>query len=55
MYKCPICHYQDASGNNSVIDHIFVSENLLSNVVEYYAHDSGINMSDHLPACVLSR
>jgi len=42
-------YYQDASGNNSVIDHIFVSEKLLSNVVNYYADDSGINMSDHLP------
>ena len=42
-------YYQDATNNNSVIDHIFVSENLVSRVTDYSVDDSTVNMSDHLP------
>jgi len=42
-------HFQDSTGNNSIIDHIFVSSRLVNDISEYTVCESMVNLSDHLP------
>lgn len=42
-------YMQETTNNNSVIDHIFVSQNLSTSAKKYFAFDNIVNLSDHLP------
>src|SRR5208282_2266121 len=56
MYGCvnpPFTYFQLGSGNSSFIDHFCVSKSLLKKVVKSYIIESGENMSDHLPLCLV--
>ena len=53
--KITYTYFQETLNNYSTIDHIFVSDVLHSNVIEYTTCDSGCNFSDHLPvSCVIA-
>jgi len=55
-YGCvnhPFTYFQLGSGNSSFIDHFCVSKSLLNKVVKSYIIESGENLSDHLPLCLV--
>ena len=37
----------------SFIDHFFISNHLLSNIMSLKIVDSGVNLSDHIPLCLV--
>ena len=41
--------YTVINGSRSFIDHFIISSNILSNVCDYFTHDSVDNLSDHVP------
>ena len=49
----PVTYFQLGSGNSSFIDHFCVSKSLLHNIVKSFIIESGENMSDHLPLCLV--
>lgn len=49
----PVTYFQLGSGNSSFIDHFCVSKSLLNNIVKSFIIDSGENLSDHLPLCLV--
>ena len=42
-------YYQEASGKQSKIDHIFVSNSMIGMMENYRVYDDACNMSDHYP------
>jgi len=53
--KIAYTYFQETLNNYSTIDHIFVSDVLHPNVIEYTTCDSGCNFSDHVPvSCVIA-
>jgi exonuclease III len=52
-HGCPFTYFQLGSGNSSFIDHFCVSQSLLSSVQNSYTIDSAVNLSDHLPLCLV--
>jgi len=42
-------YFQDSTGNNSIIDHIFVSSCLVNDISEYTVCESIVYLSDRLP------
>jgi len=49
----PVTYFQLGSGNSSFIDHFCVSESLVDCVRHSFIVDSGDNLSDHLPLCLV--
>ena len=49
MSQVDYTYSNDASGVRSIIDHSFLSENLIPNVTHYSSMHDGDNLSDHCP------
>jgi len=47
--QVPYTYYQESSGKQSVIDHIFVDVGLSNSVCDYRIFDECVNLSDHCP------
>jgi len=45
----PYTYLQESTSKSSFIDHMFLNNSLVNNIVKFYVHDSGVNFSDHLP------
>ena len=49
----PFTYFQVGSGNSSFIDHFCVSKSVLNKIVKSFIIESGENVSDHLPLCLI--
>jgi len=49
----PATYHQVGSGNFSFIDHFCVSSSLANSVARSLVWDSGENLSDHIPLCLV--
>ena len=49
----PVTYYQPSTNHSSFIDHFCITESLVDCVVHSSIIDSGENMSDHLPVCLV--
>ena len=49
----PFTYFQLGSGNSSFIDHFCVSKSLSNKIVKSFIIESGENVSDHLPLCLI--